>query len=189
MEQMVFLIENFNKEKIMKTRTITQASFLLAIGTILHLIPGFVGMVKPDFMLVCVFTIIILNKDLKTALLVGVAGGILAGITTNAPGGFLPNFVDKIISSLLVYVAVKFLEKINMENIFTIGSLYFLGTSISGLVFLSLMNLAGALPEGMGLGLMFVSLVIPTAGVNIFVGLFFDKIMNMYNRKLAMTIG
>ena len=102
----------------MKTKTITQASILLAIGTILHLIPGFVGMVKPDFMLVCVFTIIILNKDFKMSLAVGLAGGILAGITTSAPGGFVPNIIDKIISSLFVYFSVKFLEKIKIENIF-----------------------------------------------------------------------
>lgn len=172
----------------MKTRSITEASILLAIGTILHLIPGFVGMVKPDFMLVCIFTIIILNKDFKTALAVGIAGGILVGMTTSAPGGFLPNFVDKIISSLLVYVAVKFFEKINMENNFSVGFLYFIGTVISGFVFLFFMNLAGALPESMGLGFMFLSLVIPTAGINIFVGLFFYKVMNMYNRKVARTI-
>lgn len=172
----------------MKTRSITEAAILLAIGTILHLIPGFVGMVKPDFMLVCIFTIIILNKDFKTALAVGIAGGILAGMTTSAPGGFLPNFVDKIISSLLVYLAVKFFEKIKMENNFSVGFLYFIGTVISGFVFLFLMNLAGALPESMGLGFMFLSLVIPTAGINIFVGLFFHKIMNLYNRKVARTI-
>lgn len=172
----------------MKTKTITQASILLAIGTILHSIPGFVGMVKPDFMLVCVFTIIILNKDFKMSLAVGLAGGILAGITTSAPGGFVPNITDKIISSLFVYFAVKFLEKIKIENIFSIGSLYFLGTAVSGLVFLFLMNITGALPEGFGIKLMFVSLVLPTAGINIFVGLFFDKVMSMYNKNLARSL-
>lgn len=172
----------------MKTKTITQASILLAIGTILHLIPGFVGMVKPDFMLVCVFTIIILNKDFKMSLAVGLAGGILAGITTSAPGGFVPNIIDKIISSLFVYFSVKFFEKIKIENIFSIGSLYFLGTAVSGLVFLSLMNITGALPEGFGIKLMFVSLVLPTAGINIFVGLFFDKVMSTYNKNFARSL-
>lgn len=172
----------------MKTKTITQASILLAIGTILHLIPGFVGMVKPDFMLVCVFTIIILNKDFKMSLAVGLAGGILAGITTSAPGGFVPNIIDKIISSLFVYFSVKFFEKIKMENIFSIGSLYFFGTAVSGLVFLFLMNIIGALPEGFGIKLMFVSLVLPTAGINILVGLFFDKVMSMYNKNFARSL-
>ena len=172
----------------MKTKTITQASILLAIGTILHLIPGFVGMVKPDFMLVCVFTIIILNKDFKMSLAVGLAGGILAGITTSAPGGFVPNIIDKIISSLFVYFAVKFFEKIKIENIFSIGSLYFFGTAVSGLVFLFLMNIAGALPEGFGIKLMFVSLVLPTAGINILVGLFFDKVMSTYNKNFARSL-
>lgn len=172
----------------MKTKTITQSAILLAIGTILHLIPGFFGMVKPDFMLVCVFTIIILNKDLKTALAVGVAGGILAGITTSAPGGFLPNVIDKIVSSLFVYFVVIFLEKSKIENIFSIGSLYFLGTAISGLVFLILMNMAGALPEGFGIKLMFVSLVLPTAGINIIVGLFFDKLMSTYNKNFVRSV-
>lgn len=172
----------------MKTKTITQSAILLAIGTILHLIPGFFGMVKPDFMLVCVFTIIILNKDFKTALAVGVAGGILAGITTSVPGGFLPNVIDKIVSSLFVYFAVIFLEKSKIENIFSIGSLYFLGTAISGLVFLILMNMAGALPEGFGIKLMFVSLVLPTAGINIIVGLFFDKLMSTYNKNFVRSV-
>ena len=145
-------------------------------------------MVKPDFMLVCVFTIIILNKDFKMSLAVGLAGGILAGITTSVPGGFVPNIIDKIISSLFVYFAVKFFEKIKIENIFSIGSLYFLGTAVSGFVFLFLMNITGALPEGFGIKLMFVSLVLPTAGINILVGLFFDKVMSVYNKNFARSL-
>ena len=183
-----FFYWKFLKEKIMKTKNITQASILLAIGTILHLIPGFVGMVKPDFMLVCVFTIIILNKDFKMSLAVGIAGGILAGITTSAPGGFLPNLVDKIVSSLFVYFAVVFLEKAKVAPPPPPPPPYFIGTAISGLVFLILMNMAGALPEGFGLKLMFVSLVLPTAGINIIVGLFFDKVMGLYNKNFARSL-
>ncbi|MDY3006883.1 tryptophan transporter [Anaerococcus sp. AGMB00486] len=169
----------------MKTRTITQSAILLAIGTILHLIPGFVNMVKPDFMLVCVFTIIIANKDIKTALAVGVAGGILAGITTSAPGGFVPNFVDKVISSLFVYAGSKFIAENKIGSLVSKGALYFLGTCLSGLIFLFLMNLAGALPKGVGVPAMFLALVIPTAAVNIIVGLFFDKILGLYNKRFV----
>lgn len=167
----------------MKTKTITQASILLAIGTILHLIPGFVNMVKPDFMLVCVFTIILINKDIKTALAVGVAGGILAGITTSAPGGFIPNFIDKVVSSFFVYLGSKCILENKIAMIISKSLLYFLGTLISGFIFLFLMDFAGALPDGVGLLAMFLTLVIPTALVNIIVGLFFDKVVRLYNRK------
>lgn len=169
----------------MKTRTVTQSAILLAIGTILHLIPGFVNMVKPDFMLVCVFTIILLNRDIKTAIAVGVAGGILAGITTNAPGGFVPNFVDKLVSSLFVYLGSKFVLENKVGNLVSKAALYFLGTCLSGFVFLLLMNMAGALPDGIGIKAMFIAVVLPTAAVNIAVGLFFDKIVSLYNKRLA----
>lgn len=169
----------------MKTRTITQSAILLAIGTILHLIPGFVNMVKPDFMLVCVFTIILINKDFKTAIAVGVAGGILAGITTSSPGGFVPNFIDKVVSSLFVYFGSKFVLENNIGNLVSKGALFFLGTCLSGFIFLFLMNIAGALPEGVGIFGMFIAVVLPTAAVNIVVGLFFDKIIGIYNKRLG----
>lgn len=169
----------------MKTKTITQSAILLAIGTILHLLPGFVNMVKPDFMLVCVFTIIFLNDDFKVSLAVGVAGGILAGMTTHAPGGFLPNVADKIVASVCVYLLSKILINNKINQIIGKGLLYFIGTAISGFVFLSLMAISGALPENSGVISMFFVLVIPTALINIVVGLFFDKLTNLYEKRLS----
>lgn len=168
----------------MKTRTITQAAILLAIGTILHLIPGFVSMAKPDFMLVCVFTIILANKDMKTTLAISVAGGLLAGLTSNAPGGFIPNFIDKIVASLAVYFLSKLVKDGGLGELFTKGVLYFIGTVISGFIFLFLMDITGALPEALGLMSMLVILVLPTALINIVVGLFFDKIVTLYNKRI-----
>ena len=169
----------------MKTKTITQSAILLAIGTILHLIPGFVSMVKPDFMLVCVFTIIFANRNLKTALAVGVAGGLLAGLTSNAPGGFIPNFIDKIVASLAVYFLSTLVKNGGVKELIAKGILYFIGTVISGFIFLFLMDLTGALPDAAGLMSMLVILVLPTALINIVVGLFFDKIVTLYNKRIG----
>lgn len=168
----------------MKTRTITQSAILLAIGTILHMIPGFVNMIKPDFMLVSVFTIILINKDIKISMIAGFAGGLLAGFTTSAVGGFLPNVVDKIIASLFVYILSKVMGEKISRKIFYKGLLYFLGTLVSGFIFLLFMDIAGSIPAGFGLIAMFVSLVIPTAILNIVVGLFFFNIIKRYDKIL-----
>lgn len=172
-------------EKKMNVRSITQSAMLLAIGTILHLIPGFVNGIKPDFMLVCVFLAIILDPNFKTAIAIGLSGGILAGMTTSMPGGFLPNVVDKVVASILVYILVNlFLEK-DQKSLSPLKEaiIFFVGTFVSGVVFLAGMILTVGLPGGVGLGQMVLVIVLPTSAMNIVVGLFFSKIIKGISRR------
>lgn len=171
-----------NTKAINSTKSITQSAILLAIGTILHLLPGFVNGVKPDFMLVCVFLAIIINPSPSNAISVGLAGGILAGLTTNAPGGFLPNVVDKIVASIFVYLLIKIFSKSMTKPLTALGKalIFFLGTFVSGAIFISLMMATVGFPGDVSFSAMMMAIVLPTALLNILVGLFFDKIIGKY---------
>lgn len=174
-----------NTKTINSTKAITQSAILLAIGTILHLLPGFVNGVKPDFMLVCVFLGIIINPSLSNAISVGLGGGILAGLTTSAPGGFLPNVVDKIIASIFVYLLIKAFSKSMTKsiNITAKAIIFFAGTFVSGAIFISLMMATVGFPGDVSFSAMMIAIVLPTALLNILVGLFFDKIISRYILK------
>lgn len=167
------------EKKMKKTRNLTQSAILLAIGTILHLIPGIVSGVKPDFMLVCVFLAIMLEPDFTNALVTSLAGGLLAAATTNMPGGQIPNIIDKLIAGLFVYLLVKtFLKGENAygkKGTIIKGALFFLGTLLSGVIFLSLVSAMVGLPGGASLTSLIMAIVLPTALINILVGLIFDK--------------
>lgn len=173
----------------MKTRNMTQSAILLAIGTILHLIPGFVNGVKPDFMLVCVFIAIMLDSRPSTVISVGVAGGILAGLTTSMPGGFVPNVIDKIISSIFVYLLTKLFTKneSNLKDTINKAIIFFTGTFVSGFVFLAVMILTVGLPGNVGMTPMLMAIVLPTSLMNVVVGIFFMRILKskVLKQKLA----
>jgi cell shape-determining protein MreD len=92
----------------MKTNKIIITSLLLAIGLILHQItPGIFLGVKPDFLLVFMILAIILTKDFKITIITGIVAGILCALTTTFPLGQLPNIIDKIITSIIIFVIYK----------------------------------------------------------------------------------
>lgn len=160
----------------MTTKKLTQAAILLSVGTILHtLIPG-------DMMLACVFALVIANKDKKMTLLIGLCGGILAGLTAKSAGALLPNVIDKIISSYFVYMGAKLIRGKNFysTNILK-ASLFFLGTLLSGTIYLNIKAITVGMEGVFGF---IVAIVIPTAFVNIFLGLFLDKVLYIYNTKI-----
>ena len=96
----------------MNIREMAQISLLLAIGFILHaLTPGYGAGMKPDLLLAMLFIIILLKRDFKAALLAGTVAGIIAALTTTFPGGQIPNIIDKVVSSIFVYLLVSCLPK------------------------------------------------------------------------------
>lgn len=109
----------------------------MALGLVLHLmVPGVFFGVKPDFLLSMMFISLMIVGDAKEAVLIGVAGGIMSALTTGFPGGQIPNFIEKIITSLVVFYIIK-----AMDKNFTIPKIiliFALGTMVSGTLFLSI---------------------------------------------------
>ncbi len=75
----------------MKVQKLILIALFLGIGTILHaLIPGFFFGMKPDMLLSMMFIAIIMFAEKGNIFIIGLAAGLLSGLTTTIPGGFLP---------------------------------------------------------------------------------------------------
>ena len=160
-------INYFEKElSFMKTNKLIITSLLLAIGIILHQItPGIIFGMKPDLLLVFMILSITLTKNFKITIITGIVAGILAALTTTFPGGQLPSIADKVITSIIVYGLYK---NLNSNSPFKLGCIYFLGTIISGSIFLGSSLILFGLPAPFLI--LFVSIVLPTSMLNSFIG-------------------
>lgn len=120
----------------MKTKSLVVSCLLLSVGVVLHaLIPGvtFLGGIKPDFLLAMMILAIYLSPDFKTALTSGVLAGILSALTTTFPGGQILSLIDKPIAALVTYCLVCAIKQSN----FKLAIITFIGTVVSGIVFVS----------------------------------------------------
>lgn len=155
----------------MKTNKIIITSLFLSIGLILHQItPGIFLGIKPDFLLVFMILSIILTKDFKITIITGIVAGVLCALTTTFPGGQLPNIIDKIITSMIVYVLYK---NFNANSPLKLTGIYFLGTIISGSIFLASALILFGLPAPFSI--LFISIILPTSILNSFLGFFLHK--------------
>lgn len=168
----------------MKTKKLVKAGMMLALGAILHyVVPPLFLQVKPDFLLATMFIAIMMMDDLKEALPVIIVGGILTAMTTNFPGGEIPNLIDKLISGISVYLIYQYILRSSSKPISLIA-LGFVGTLISGTVFLSSALFMVGLPFPLGVGIL--SIVVPTAAMNSGVVLFLYKVTEL-SQKRAMS--
>lgn len=62
------------------------------------------------FLLAMMFIALIIAKDYKTTLVIGILSGILTAATTTFPAGQIPNLVDKIITTNILFLLVKFTD-------------------------------------------------------------------------------
>ena len=144
-------------------------ALLIAMGYILHqVIPGTIGSMKLDIMLSFIFVALFINRDFKSAILTGLLGGGITALTTTFPGGQLPNIIDKLITSIAVYLLLRLLERVKFKQI-TAGIIAFIGTIISGSTFLYSALILTGLPAPFTV--LFAGIVLPTAFANIFVTL------------------
>ena len=146
----------------MKVRQLTLGGVLLAVGLVLHLVmpPIFLG-VKPDFLLAMMFFAIMSNRDLKSSLIIGLVAGLMSAATTGFPGGQLPNLVDKIITSFVIYQLCKRMDfEYSTARIVLIN---IIGTLLSGGIFLTL---AFALTHQLHLWVPSIPVVLLAAVVN-----------------------
>lgn len=144
-------------------------SLLLGIGVLLRqLTPPFLLGMKPDFSLVMLFIIIFYNDDFKSCIASGFVCGIFAAMTTSFPGGQLPIFIDKLITTTIVYFTVKALKKHLVDQAVMV-IVIFLGTIISGTAFLYIAKILAGLPADFSL--LFVSIVLPASFINTAMGM------------------
>lgn len=150
----------------MNTRKLTLASILLAIGFVLHyIIPGTLGAMKPDASLAMMFVAILICDDYKSTVAVGIASGILAGLTSTFPGGQVANLIDKFITAHVVFLLIMLMKKIKISDNIKIIVLAAIGTLVSGTVFLNVaLLITGKLPAPF-LAL-FVGIVLPAVVTN-----------------------
>lgn len=148
----------------MNIRDMAQISLLLAVGFILRLlVPGYGAGMKPDLLLAMLFVIILLKRDLKSTLLAGGVAGIICALTTTFPAGQIPNLIDKILTSVFVYILVKVLAD-RIPSTITAAIVGALGTLFSGAVFLLTALVLVGIPAPFEV--LYATVVLPTAVAN-----------------------
>ena len=149
---------NNNLKKLLTT------SILIAIGFIFRQLIPAIGAMKLDGLMAVIVVILIITPSFKNALLTGIATGIIAALTTVFPGGQLPIFIDKVISCMVIYGIIKVTGKYYLNPV-VVGGIGFIGTIISGFIFLNGVIILANLPAPFMV--MFATVVIPAALVNI----------------------
>ncbi|MFD1206757.1 MULTISPECIES: tryptophan transporter [Sporosarcina] len=148
----------------MNTKNLTLMAILVAVGAALYLvIPGYGEGMKPDFMLTMMFIGIFLFPDVKSVFLLGATTGIISGIFTSFPGGFIPNIIDKFITAFIVYAVIVAMKKLS-QHLVVSTMIACLGTLLSGTIFLSVaIYVMGA---NVPFGLLFLTVVLPAIAMN-----------------------
>ena len=166
----------------MKTKQLVTNSLLLSVGFLLHYITPILGLpMQVDFSLITLILVINLNKNhFGTCMAAGIATGIFSGMTTKFPLGFVPNLVDKIATTVVVYFLIKLLDKTSLQSRIKTVVVYAMGTLISGITFLTSALILVGLPAPFKL--LFVTVVIPAVVINTIVGCLLNKIC--MNRRL-----
>ncbi|BDH62953.1 putative tryptophan transport protein [Lysinibacillus sp. PLM2] len=148
----------------MNTKNLVLMALLVGVGTVLYLvIPGYGEGMKPDFMLTMMFIGILLFPTFKETFLLSIATGVLSGLFSTFPGGFVPNIIDKFITGI-VFFAIVLLLKHFAQNIVVGTIIVALGTLLSGTIFLTAALLIAKLPAAFGI--LFVGVVLPAIGLN-----------------------
>ena len=166
----------------MKTKQLTTNAVLLAVGFLLHYVTPAIGLpMQIDFSLITLVLIINLNKNsFSTCIASGVATGIFSGITTKFPLGFIPNIVDKLVTTIAVYLLIKILDKTTLSSKIKAIAVNAVGTVISGTVFLISALLLVGLPAPFSV--LFTTVVIPAIVVNTIAGFIINTICIKYRR-------
>lgn len=150
----------------MNLKKLISTSLLLAIGMLLHQItPPFIMGMKPDFLLAMMFIAIMLSEDYKMTVVIGIVSGILTAATTSFPGGQIPNIIDKIITSQVIFLLFRIMRG-RFNNQFTMILISIIGTIISGTIFLSSALLIFGLPASFKI--LVFTVVIPAVVINTF---------------------
>ena len=168
----------------MKTNTkqLVTNSLLLAVGFLLHYVTPAIGLpMQIDFSLITMILVINLNKNnLGSCIASGVVTGIFSGLTTKFPLGLIPNIIDKIVATLVVYLLLKLLDKSALSIKIKAIVVNAVGTLVSGVVFLSSALLLTGLPAPFFV--LFTTVVIPAIIINTVIGFLVSNICEKHRR-------
>ena len=164
------------------TKQLVTNSLLLAVGFLLHYVTPAIGLpMQIDFSLITLILVITLNKtSFSTCLASGVATGIFSGLTSKFPLGFIPNIIDKITTTIFVYLLIKLLDKTALNSRIKIIVVNAVGTLVSGTVFLVSDLLLNGLPAPFFV--LFTTIVIPATVVNTIAGFLVSNICKKHRR-------
>lgn len=169
----------------MNTKILVVLSLLVGIGAVLHGVVPPIFTMKPDMMLTMMFLGIILFPKAKYVLLLGLSTGFISALTTTFPSGQIPNIIDKPITAFIFFGLFLLVKQLNKN--FTVGILTFIGTLVSGVVFLTSALLLFALPAGFGA--LFVTVVIPAAIINtILISILHPILVNIQKRSNLVLV-
>ena len=168
----------------MKTNTkqLVSNSLLLAVGFLLHYVTPAIGLpMQIDFSLITLVLIINLNKNsFSTCIASGVATGIFSGITTKFPMGMIPNILDKIMTTIFVYLLIRLLDKTTLHSKIKAIIVNAVATLVSGVVFLVSALLITGLPAPFFV--LFVTVVVPAIAINTVIGFLVSNICKKHRR-------
>ena len=161
------------------TKQLVTNALLLAVGFLLHYVTPAIGLpMQIDFSLITLILVITLNRNsFNTCVASGVATGIFSGITSKFPLGFIPNTIDKIITTIFVYLLIKLLDKTALNSKIKTIVVNAVGTLISGVVFLASALLITGLPAPFFV--LFTTVVVPAIVVNTIVGFIVSNICKL----------
>ena len=164
------------------TKQLTINALLLAVGFLLHYVTPAIGLpMQIDFSLVTLILVITLNRNsFNTCIAAGIATGIFSGVTTKFPLGFIPNIVDKLVTTIFVYLLIKLLDKTALHNKIKTIVVNAVGTLVSGIVFLASALILVGLPAPFGV--LFITVVLPAIVVNTIAGFIINTICIKYRR-------
>lgn len=170
----------------MITKNLVLMSLLIGVGAALYLvIPGINGGMKPDFMLTMMFVGILLFPKASHVFLLAVTTGVISGLFSTFPAGFIPNVVDKFITAFVFFAVVVALKHLTTKLPVAISLVGF-GTLLSGVIFLyvAIFVLGVDVPFG---GLV-VGVVLPTVALNTIAFFFiFPIVKNLVKRSKFET--
>ncbi|HEY4553440.1 MAG TPA: tryptophan transporter [Bacillaceae bacterium] len=148
----------------MNTRNLVTMALLVAIGAALHFVmPGVFNGMKPDMMLAMMFLAIVMFPEKKNVLLLGLVTGLISGLTSTFPGGFVPNLFDKPITAFVFYGLYLLIAK-KAGNIAGVSILTAICTIVSGTIFLGSAAAIVGLPGPFAV--LFAGVVLPATLLN-----------------------
>ena len=164
------------------TKQLVTNALLLAVGFLLHYLTPAMGLsMQIDFSLITMILVINLNKNnFNTCVASGVVTGIFSGLTTKFPLGLIPNIIDKIVTTIFVYLLLKLLDKTALHSKIKAIVVNAVGTLVSGTVFLASALLITGLPAPFIV--LFVTVVLPAIAVNTIIGFIVSNICEKHRR-------
>lgn len=151
----------------MNTKNLVLMALLVGVGAALYVVtPGMVQGMKPDFMLTMMFIGILLFPTFKETFLLALATGVLSGLFTTFPAGFIPNVLDKAITGFVFLAIVIIIKKLATKTAVAAVLVGF-GTILSGSIFLSAALFVFGADVGATFIALFVGVVLPAVAFNV----------------------